>query len=364
MVNNLFIIFLASFSISAGIIYSQALHGHISGDLDIHAPQKNHHAPVPRIGGIAIYLGVCLGAFLDYQPKSWVETSPQIMILLIACVTPAFVMGLIEDLTKNIGAKYRLLAILISGVFAYSIMNVKIVQINISIVDYLLQFSIISCIFSVFAITGLTNAYNLIDGFNGLASMVSIIALSGLAIVSYQENDYQLLYISLAMLTSTLGFFVWNYPKGLLFLGDGGAYLLGFWVSILSILLVNRQQNISPWFALLINGYPILETLFSIYRRHVHQKKNPMSPDGIHLHSLIYRRCFKKRAVILKTFINRNSKTSIYLWIFSTITVIPSIIFRNNTNILIILFIIFCVLYIWIYKRLINFKTPRWLYID
>ncbi len=83
---------------------------------------------------------------------------------------------------------------------------------------------------------------------------------------------------------------MYNYPRGLVFLGDGGAYLIGFWVASLSVLLVYRHQEISPSFALLINIYPIIETLFSIYRRRIHQGKCPGQADRLHFHTLIYRR--------------------------------------------------------------------------
>ena len=64
-----------------------------------------------------------------------------------------------------------------------------------------------------------------------------------------------------------LGFFVWNFPAGLIFLGDGGAYFLGFYVAELAILLLHRNPAVSPMFPLLLCIYPVFETLFSIYRR-------------------------------------------------------------------------------------------------
>lgn len=135
--------------------------------------------------------------------------------------------------------------------------------------------------------TGLANAYNIIDGFNGLASMVGIITLLAIAYMGFLFFDPTIIYLSLVMAGAILVFFIWNYPRGLIFLGDGGAYLIGFWIAALSILLTCRHQEISPWLALLINGYPILETLFTIYRRRFHQGKGPGQPDCIHFHTLI-----------------------------------------------------------------------------
>ena len=120
--------------------------------------------------------------------------------------------------------------------------------------------------------------------------MVGIITLLALGYVAYCLGDKVIIFLSLAMASAILGFFIWNYPQGLIFLGDSGAYLIGFWISSLSILICHKHPEVSPWFALLINGYPITETLFTIYRRKIHQGKSPGSPDGIHFHTLIYRR--------------------------------------------------------------------------
>jgi UDP-N-acetylmuramyl pentapeptide phosphotransferase/UDP-N-acetylglucosamine-1-phosphate transferase len=129
----------------------------------------------------------------------------------------------------------------------------------------------------------LANAYNIVDGFNGISSMVGIIALLALAFVSFSLGDQVIVNLSLLMLGSILGFFFSNYPKGKIFLGDGGAYLIGSWVGVLSIWICDRHQEVSPWFALLINAYPIAETIFTIYRRTVQKNKNAFQPDGIHL---------------------------------------------------------------------------------
>lgn len=102
-----------------------------------------------------------------------------------------------------------------------------------------------------------------------------VITLLAIGYIGYVVGDSLIIFSSFTMAAAILGFFIWNYPRGLIFLGDGGAYIIGFWVALLSVVLVFRYENISPWFALLVNGYPILETLFTIYRRKIHQGKSP-----------------------------------------------------------------------------------------
>src|SRR5258707_10042434 len=92
------------------------------------------------------------------------------------------------------------------------------------------------------------------------------------------------------MLGAGLEFMAWNYPKGKIFLGDGGAYLLGFWLAELAVLLVARNPDVSPWFPLLLLVYPIFETLFSIYRRCFLHGRSSGDADALHFHQLIYKR--------------------------------------------------------------------------
>ncbi len=103
------------------------------------------------------------------------------------------------------------------------------------------------------------------------------------------------------MCISIFGFFIWNWPYGKIFLGDAGAYFIGFMIGMLSVLLVVRNHEVSAWFPLVLVIYPVMETLFSIYRRYIVHKISPGQPDRLHLHSLVYSRILK-----IKNPINRN----------------------------------------------------------
>jgi UDP-N-acetylmuramyl pentapeptide phosphotransferase/UDP-N-acetylglucosamine-1-phosphate transferase len=242
-------------------------------------------------------------------------------------------------------------------------LNVQINSLDIPVIDYLFAVPLVATIFTIFAITGLTNAYNIVDGFNGLASMVGMISLMGLSYLGIKLNDPIIFSLSLIMASAILGFFIWNYPRGLIFLGDGGAYLIGFWIAILSILIVSRHAEISPWFALLLNAYPILETVFTIYRRKFHQGKNPGHPDGIHFHSLIFRRILNKTSITSKAdWFSANARTSPYLWVLSSLAVIPAIFFYDSTPILFGFLILFILSYVWLYKKVVTFRTPKWMH--
>ena len=356
---NLLTAFFTSFIATILIIRTQKLHSGFSGDNDLAGPQKFHLHSVPRIGGVAIGTGLFFAIALRYQEDMTNFTE----LLLLFCALPVFGIGIAEDLTKKVSIRMRLFIIAFSALLTNLFLNVQISYLDIPMVDYLFVLPAVGVMFTIFAITGLANAYNIIDGFNGLSSMVGIIALLGLSYIGIKFNDPMIFSLSLIMASAILGFFIWNYPRGLIFLGDGGAYLIGFWIAILSILIVSRHREISPWFALLLNAYPILETVFTIYRRKFHQGKNPGHPDGIHFHSLIFRRILNKTHITSEVdWFNANAKTSPYLWVLSTLAVIPAILFYNSTPILIGSLLIFFICYVWIYKRVVTFRTPKWMH--
>ena len=253
----------------------------------------------------------------------------------------------------------RLLFTSLSALGLIFFLNTYINHLDIPIVDILFSTPIIGIVFTIFAITGLANAYNIIDGFNGLTGTVGTISLLGIAYVSFAAGDFMLITPCLIMIAAILGFLIWNYPLGLIFLGDGGAYLIGFWVGSLSVLLCARNPEVSPWFALVVNAYPVMETLFTIYRRYFKKGGNPGMPDRIHLHTLIYRRLLHSKRY--KNVVICNSRTSPYLWLLSMLSVFPAIIWWNSTPILLFLAVIFYAAYLTLYQSIVRFRTPKWI---
>jgi UDP-GlcNAc:undecaprenyl-phosphate GlcNAc-1-phosphate transferase len=342
------------------IIRYQHLHSHVTGDSDLSGPQKFHHNIVPRIGGVAIFLGLLTGSAVR-----WLQDIPTDIDLgiILACGLPAAAMGLTEDITKKISVLIRLLATASSALLAGYFSNAWITRIDVIGFDYLLTIPAISVIFTCIAIAGLANAYNIIDGFNGLASMVAIIALLAITYVALRVGDNSIAIAALVMTGSVAGFFLWNYPRGLIFLGDGGAYLIGFWIATLSILLVSRHQTVSPWFAVLVNCYPIFEALFSIWRKKIHQGKSPGQADAAHFHSLIYRRIIRWAQIpgVQDSAHAANARTSPYLWFLSCLAVIPAVLWWQYTWLLQLSGILFAFSYAYLYIMIVKFKTPSWI---
>ncbi|UTH76558.1 glycosyltransferase [Chromobacterium sp. IIBBL 290-4] len=308
---------------------------------------------MPLLLGLAF--GCCLIFFLLH---SWVPIQ-----LLIASL-PAVGMGLLEDVTKRIGPKPRLLATFVAAIIAYFWFNAALLRLDIPWADSLLaQSMIFSLLITIVAVGGVAHAVNIIDGYNGLSGVVAIFVFLAMSYVAFKVQDPELLGVCFAMVGAVAGFLFWNFPRGLIFAGDGGAYLVGFMIAEISVLLVQRHPSVSPWFPLLCVIYPVFETMFSIYRRKFLQNRAVGYPDALHLHQIIYKRVVlwmvgSKDAGHLT---QRNSLTSPYLWALSSFSVVPAMLFWNKTPVLIGFVLVFMFTYVRLYRMIIRFRTPRWL---
>jgi UDP-GlcNAc:undecaprenyl-phosphate/decaprenyl-phosphate GlcNAc-1-phosphate transferase len=331
-------------------------------------PQRFHKGHVPRVGGMAIATGClvawCLGA-ASYQwslpinvPLYWRETFLWVLVLL-----PAVVAGIIEDHTLRIGVRWRLGASALSGVLGCWVLGLSVQRLGLHAVDSWWQMMPwLGVALAFVAIAGLPHAFNIIDGYNGLAGIVAVLVCGAVAHVALQLGDRNLAAMLVAVIGATLGFLFWNYPRGLIFAGDGGAYLWGGVIAIACITLVQRHPSVSPWFALLLLIYPVWETLFSMYRKWV-RGVSPGVADSLHFHQLVYKRIV--RGVFhdneTRRMLMRNNRTSPYLWAFTALTVVPAVLFWNNTFVLILFCALFVVTYIVAYLMIVRFKVPRWL---
>lgn len=352
--------FLASLIVTLLVIRYDHLHGHLSADHDMDGVQKFHAVAVPRIGGVGVLAGALIATLAS---QLFGGNSKQFGLLVLLCGSIAFTVGIIEDFTKKVGVKERLLATAISGLCGGFLLGGWLIRLDVPRLDYVIAIPIVSVLVTCVAISGVANAYNIIDGYNGLVGVVSSIVLLGIAYVARQVGDIQIAETSLAMVGAIAGFLVWNFPRGYIFLGDGGAYLIGFMIAELSVLLVARNPAVSPWFPLLLSFYPIFETVFSMYRKKIKRGMSPGVPDGLHLHMLIYKRvvrwdvgtdCVKQKTT-------RNALTSPYLWVLSSFAVIPAMFFWDNTIALFGFALLFAIGYVQIYRRIVHLKVPIWL---
>ena len=351
--------FLVSLLATLLVLKSARQHGALSSDTDLSGPQKFHTRPVPRIGGVSLMLAI-IGAAGALTFERHLDTRSLWMLLL--CALPAFLAGLAEDLTKRVSPRQRLMFTALSAGLGIWLLDAVIRRTDLPGLQTLVDFTPFAMLLTVFMVAGVANAVNIIDGFNGLASMCVMMMLGALGYVAFQVGDQLVFTAALITIGAVLGFFVWNFPAGLIFLGDGGAYLLGFMFAELGVLLIARNDTVSPLFPILLCAYPIFETVFSIYRKKFLRGMSPGIPDGVHLHMLIYKRLMRWTLgsdARQKTV--RNSMTSPYLWLLCLLSVIPAVLYWNNTPWLIAFCLLFVFSYVLLYWSIVRFRSPKWL---
>ncbi len=330
-------------------------------------PQRFHLGDVPRLGGAAVLLGLVASWGLG-MVLTWHGDLPSLKMQTwvgwwMIGVLPAAVGGIAEDVTQRLSVRYRLAFTAASGALAVALLDFSVPRMDIGWLDMLLAHAPwLGVAVALLAIAGLPHAFNIIDGYNGLAGMVALIVCLALAHVALQVGDRALAALLVSTAAATAGFLVWNYPRGMLFAGDGGAYIWGVVIAMASVSLVQRNADVSPWFPMLLLIYPVWETIFSIYRKAV-RGVSPGVADALHFHQLIYRRIVRgvfhddeSRRVLM-----RNNRTSPYLWGFTLLTVVPAVLFWNNTALLMAFCGLFVISYVMAYFAIVRFKVPRWL---
>ncbi|MFS2214251.1 glycosyltransferase [Massilia cellulosiltytica] len=350
----------ASFVISQLIVRSQKWHGRLTHDHDLGGVQKVHTTAVPRIGGLAVIGGILLGFVLFQQifPGQVSASRASRIYLLLGASLPAFLAGLIEDFTKRVSVRVRLVATALSALVASLALGATVGELDIWGLDALLTIAPLAIVATAVFVAGGSNAINIIDGFNGLSGSTIIIMAIGLAAVGLQVGDSFVAILGALCAGATLGFLMLNYPSGKMFLGDGGAYFLGFWVSEMAVLLLVRHPELSAWQILAICGYPIIEVLFSIYRRKFVRKVSPGAPDALHLHGLVFRRLVFKyvRRDAARPW-KRNAMVPCFMAPAVAACVAVSVWFGQSTPAAVAIVVAQVVLYIAVYGRLVR---GRW----
>lgn len=318
--------------------------------------QSVHTHWAPRVGGVPIWLLLFSGCLVWTQLPNRNEA-----LLLMACSLPAFLAGMIEDVGGSLGPKLRLWATFLSALLAWIFIDAELARVGVPGLDWVLgEYSAIALLFTLFAVGGVAHSVNIIDGFNGLSACYCMIAFAAYFVVATIVGDAFIQSLCLLYCGALLGFLAWNYPFGRIFLGDAGAYFLGFSLAELSVLLVMRNPQVSPWFCFLVMAYPIWDTLFSYYRREIVRGTAWSEADALHLHHLIYRRLVKPYAPEHGAMaVVPNSITSLYLWGLCLLTAVPAVVFWDQSGILAVLALLFVLGYGLLYRRLVRFRAPK-----
>lgn len=250
--------------------------------------RKVHQKIMPRLGGLAIYIGFIAG-FLILRPE---DPYAGAIILGSAVI---LLTGMADDIFE-LSPRLKLLGQL-TAAFTVVLGGVQIEFINLPF-GGVLEFGMFSIPITILWIVGITNAINLIDGLDGLAAGVSTIGLATIGFMAMLKGDVFVMSLALILIVSTLGFLYFNFHPAKIFMGDTGALFLGYMIAVLSMLGFKNVTMISLIVPLIILGVPISDTFFAIIRRIVN--KSPLSaPDKSHLHHCLLRIGFTHKQTVI-----------------------------------------------------------------
>lgn len=282
--------------------------------------QAVHQRPTPRVGGIAIF-GAIAFSFTVAQPQHWGSYASIVM-----GATVLFAAGLLEDLGFGVSPAKRLLAALGASLIVLLMTGHWLPKLGIPGADQLATYAVIGVPLTLLITAGLANAFNLIDGVNGMAGMTALGAAISFSAIASAAGSTQLVDLNLILIAAVLGFCVVNFPFGLVFLGDAGAYTLGFVLAWFGIAILIEIPDVSPWALLLCVFWPIADMLLAIFRRR-QRKAAITSPDRLHVHQLVMRSlevCYLSRSrrkianpltsVVLAPFVLTPPTAGVLLW--------------------------------------------------
>ena len=277
---NFFYVFGASFALSVVLVFARVGRG----SADLTAVQASHTRATSRLGGVAVFAAVFAGTWFWFSSPS-VSSSYQLFLLASA---PLFVAGVAEDLGYPTGVRLRLVAAVVSGGAFVAAFGQWLPRLDIPILDLAMAVPLFAIPFTVVACAGVTHAFNLIDGLNGLSSFVSIGVAMSLMAICAQVGLWAHFQAPGLLLAAVAGFLVVNFPFGRVFLGDGGAYVVGHILVWTSVSIVWNAPDVSAFAILLIFFWPIADTLLAVWRRTV-RGADMTRPDRLHFHQLVMR---------------------------------------------------------------------------
>lgn len=310
-----------SYMVSIGIVFCCKLHPRLSGRRhDLNAVQSAHSVPTPRIGGVAIFSSLTVTAFFLptalYADYFW----------LLAATCIVFATGLLEDMGFHVSPARRLIASVVAGFAFVLVTGHWIDRIGVAFLDGLIAQWWMGVPLALFVTAGASHAFNLIDGVNGLSSFTALVCCGALFTMSLQSGNPEVAAVFLLVGGATFGFMVINFPLGHIFLGDAGAYLLGFVISWLGVMLILAAPQVSPWAILLAMFWPIADTAMAIFRRTTKSNRS-FHPDYMHAHQVVMRTLeivwfgTKNRritnplsTIVLSPFIAAPPLTAVFVW--------------------------------------------------
>ena len=272
-----------------------------TGAVDKPDARKVHTKPIPRIGGIGIYLAFMFSIFTITAISNFEGETLHEIIGLVISGSLMFLVGIIDDY-NNLPAKVKLLGqIGAAAVLAYYF-DVRVDFVTSPMGGYFyLEWMAIPA--TIFWLVGLTNTVNLIDGLDGLAAGVSGLAATTILLVAMDQHFFLITILTAALAGAAFGFLFYNTNPARIFMGDSGSLFLGFMLAAISIVGVMKSAaTIALVVPVLALGIPILDTTFAILRRYLGGQPI-FKPDKGHLHHRLLKLGFTQRQAVFLVYV-------------------------------------------------------------
>jgi UDP-GlcNAc:undecaprenyl-phosphate GlcNAc-1-phosphate transferase len=265
--------------------------------------RRIHHGAIPRLGGLALALGVAAGTMLTLLHRPLGHPTGDLgptyhWPVLLAALVILFV-GFIDD-TRSVGPRVKLagqgMAVLLLYLGGIRIQTIDVLGLSFDLGFPAARFSLLGfpvdlalprLLVTLFWFLGCMNIWNLIDGMDGLASGVGLLVSGTLTLVAIHNENYQVAVLSVALAGSLAGFLLYNWHPACIFLGDSGAMLIGLLIGVIGVEgSMEGPSAISILFPILAMGLPISDTAMAIFRRWV--RNLPLSSaDRRHVHHIL-----------------------------------------------------------------------------
>ncbi len=268
--------------------------------LDRPGARAVHTKPIPRIGGVAIFLAaMCLIVsvlFLDNRIGAAFRNIPLQLGTLLCTATTIFLIGLVDDL-KGLPARVKFgVEVVAAGALCYAGVKISALEITEGV---LLGLGWLACPFTILWVVGITNAVNLSDGLDGLAAGVSAVACAAIAIFAISSQNLIMAVFMLALLGGLSGFLFFNFNPAKVFMGDCGSLFVGFMIAAGSVMCLTKSSAlVGLALPILALGIPIFDTLFSMLRRFL-ERRSLFAPDRSHFHHRLIDLGLKQRHAVI-----------------------------------------------------------------
>jgi len=340
------VVFLTSFIFSTIFVYLIYKKGYGLDKCNEEKSHAMHNYEVSRLGGLGVIGGILVSSIFF---------SPLFITILIAS-TAIFVFGFLED-KYHLDLPYseKIGFMMLSTVILLYLTKEGAFNVGFIVLDHdsVLEAGL-GYFIALVGIVGFASAVNFIDGLNGYSMGVIFITLSFFGIHFYKAGISDFLNLILILNGAILGFLIFNFPFGKIFLGDMGAHLIGFMVGFISIAMTNYETDISLWYPLAAFTIPIVNTLQKIPRR-IKRKKLYGIPfgesDSEDLHYFMFQ-YIKKKYPKIKNGALKNSIAALYILVPHLVLNIIAFYFRHNDIVLALLFVFASLTYLGVYKWL------------